>query len=90
MKLNHQLLPKLIHSKQIILPKITANNSGIAHFGVGAFHRAHQALYTQLAMEESGNRDWGITGVGIMPFDKKMNEVLKEQDFLYTLVEKGT
>ena len=25
-----------------------------------------------------------------MPFDKKMNEVLKEQDFLYTLVEKST
>ena len=27
-----------------------AQRTGIVHFGIGAFHRAHQAWYTDLAM----------------------------------------
>lgn len=74
------------HSPRIIPPKTKEISAGIAHFGVGAFHRSHQALYTQLAMEEKGEKCWGIIGVGIMPFDLKMNKVLKNQDYLYSLV----
>lgn len=40
-------------------------------------------------MEKTKDLNWGITGVGIMEMDKKMNEILKEQDFLYTLTEKS-
>ena len=32
---------------------------------------------------------WGIIGVGLMPWDRKMYETLKSQDFLYTLVTRG-
>lgn len=71
-------------------PTLVPKVSGIAHFGVGNFHRAHEALYTQLACEESGEQEWGILGVGLLPFDKKMNQILTRQNFLYTLVEKGT
>src|SRR5215212_611262 len=59
---------------------------GIAHFGVGGFHRAHQAMYVDRLLEAGTARDWGICGVGVMPSDRKMADVLDAQDDLYTLV----
>ena len=63
---------------------------GIVHFGVGGFHRAHQAMYIdrllQMGSEMNAPDDWGICGVGVMPADRKMKEVLDAQDGLYTLV----
>ena len=38
--------------------------AGIVHIGIGAFHRAHQAVYTDDAMN-AGDRDWGIIGVSL-------------------------
>jgi len=62
---------------------------GIVHFGVGGFHRAHQAMYIDQLMEQDKALDWGICGVGVMPFDLKMKEAMQSQDCLYTLVEKA-
>ncbi len=62
--------------------------SGIVHFGVGGFHRAHQAMYLDTLMNDGQALDWGITGVGLMPGDKLMHDVLHAQDCLYTLVVK--
>jgi mannitol 2-dehydrogenase len=61
---------------------------GIVHFGVGGFHRAHQAMYIDQLMEQGKALDWGICGIGVMPFDLKMKEVMEAQDCLYTLVLK--
>ena len=61
---------------------------GVVHFGVGGFHRAHQAMYLDRLMNEGEAMDWGICGVGVMPADRKMKEVLQAQDGLYTLVLK--
>ena len=36
---------------------------GIVHLGLGAFHRAHQAVYTQDALATGGSNSWGICGV---------------------------
>lgn len=58
---------------------------GIVHFGVGGFHRAHQAMYVDRLLE-MGTKEWGICGVGVMPADRKMKEVLQAQDGLYTLI----
>jgi mannitol-1-phosphate/altronate dehydrogenase len=33
---------------------------GIAHFGVGNFHRAHQAFYIDRSLALPGQEDWGI------------------------------
>ena len=41
---------------------------GIVHLGCGAFHRAHQAWYTQRAIEAAGG-DWGITGASLRGLD---------------------
>ncbi len=61
---------------------------GIVHFGVGGFHRAHQAMYLDRLMNDGLALDWGICGVGVMPADKAMAEALRPQDGLYTLLVK--
>ena len=57
----------------------------IAHCGVGGFHRSHLAYATDKVLRSSKS-PWGITGVGLMPWDAKMSKTLKDQDMLYTLV----
>ena len=59
---------------------------GIVHFGVGGFHRAHQAMYVDRLLEMGLANEWGICGVGVLPADRKMAEVMAAQDGLYTLV----
>ncbi len=66
----------------------SAVRRGIVHFGVGGFHRAHEAMYTDRVMESGGDLSWGICGVGVLPHDRKIVETLNAQDGLYTLVEK--
>ena len=66
----------------------SAVTSGIVHFGLGNFHRAHQAMYLDRLMSENEALDWGICGVGVMPSDKRMRDVMQNQDGLYTLVLK--
>ena len=88
--LSNLILPELAKNMKVSLPKHRPTGTGIAHFGVGAFHRSHQAFYTQLTMNEDESQvNWGIVGVGIMPFDFKMNQILKKQDYMFSLVEKS-
>lgn len=63
-----------------------AQRAGIVHFGFGAFHRAHQAAYTDAAMA-AGDRDWRITGVSLRSGD--VSAQLGPQDGLYTLTERS-
>jgi mannitol 2-dehydrogenase len=59
---------------------------GIVHFGVGGFHRSHQAMYLDKLLGAGLARDWGICGVGVLPGDRRMRDALRSQDYLYTLV----
>jgi len=59
---------------------------GIVHFGVGGFHRAHQAMYVDRLLEMGLAKDWGICGVGVLPADRKMADVMAAQNGLYTLL----
>jgi fructuronate reductase len=63
-----------------------AQRAGIVHLGIGAFHRAHLAAYTDAAMS-AGNRDWRITGVSLRSADVAAQ--LNPQDGLYTLTERS-
>jgi fructuronate reductase len=60
-----------------------AHGAGIVHIGVGAFHRAHQAVYTDDALAAAGG-DWRITGVSLRSTD--IADALNPQDGLYTLI----
>lgn len=74
-------LPGPAYDRDIVTP-------GVVHFGVGGFHRAHQAMYHDRLMNEGTALDWGICGVGVMAADRRMQQALDAQDCLYTLVLK--
>src|SRR6185295_19923435 len=59
---------------------------GIVHLGIGAFHRAQTAVYSDdaLALEPG---PWGICGVSLRSAD--VRDRLAPQDGLYTAVEKS-
>jgi mannitol 2-dehydrogenase len=84
MKLNKSTLSQIpIDKPSYHRDEITV---GIVHFGVGGFHRAHQAMYIDRLLEKGLVTDWGICGVGVMPSDRKMADVMAAQDGLYTLL----
>lgn len=64
MRLSEETLSKLPPSVQRPRHARTEQAVGIVHFGIGAFHRAHQAVYTDVAMD-AGDRHWAIVGVSL-------------------------
>ena len=61
---------------------------GIVHLGIGAFHRAHQAVVIDDLLA-SGATDWGIIGASLRSSDTQ--DALAPQDCLYTVaVRSGT
>lgn len=66
----------------------TRLTAGIAHIGVGGFHRSHQAMYLDRLLQAGHATDWAIVGIGLRPEDARMRDVLAAQDHLYTLVLK--
>lgn len=61
---------------------------GIVHFGIGAFHRAHQAVYTEDAMAATGDLRWGI--LGVTGRTDSVARRLAAQDGLYGLLVKDS
>ncbi|MCH6256514.1 mannitol dehydrogenase family protein [Puniceicoccaceae bacterium K14] len=82
---NLSLLPDSIVRPSYDRSILTA---GIVHIGVGGFHRSHQAYYTDELLAKTGTTDWAICGVGLRDADRKIADVLKKQDYLYTLIVK--
>ncbi|QFU08840.1 Mannitol 2-dehydrogenase [Rhodobacteraceae bacterium THAF1] len=63
-----------------------AHGTGIVHLGLGAFHKAHQAVYTDDALAAEGG-DWRITGVSLRSADAV--EELRPQNGLFTVIAAG-
>jgi len=86
--LKQENLPQL--ADKMICPSYDRSKAkaGIVHVGVGGFHRSHEAYYTDALMNETDALEWGICGVGLREADRKMRDILKEQDFMYTLIVK--
>lgn len=78
-------LPDSIIKPSYDRSKLTA---GIMHIGVGGFHRSHEAWYTDKLLSSTGSTEWGICGVGLREADRKIASILKNQDYLYTLIVK--
>lgn len=76
-------LPATVQKPGYDRSKVVAS---IVHLGVGAFHRAHQAMFTD-AVLATGDLAWGIVGAGLV--STNMKEALIPQDCLYTLAERG-
>lgn len=91
LKLDASALDELAGLANVTVPGYPRDRvgTGIVHFGVGGFHRAHQAMYLDTLMSEDEEAlDWGICGVGVMESDRRMKQALESQDGLYTLVLK--
>ncbi|WP_245863678.1 mannitol dehydrogenase family protein [Caulobacter mirabilis] len=58
---------------------------GVVHFGPGAFHRAHQAVYFDRLL--AADPRWAICGVSLR--SSEVQDALAPQDGLYTLLELG-
>lgn len=85
-RLNKNLLSQL--PKDVALPTYEREKlvAGIVHLGIGAFHRAHQAFYTEAVLNQFGG-DWGIIGSSLR--SASVRDQLVPQDCLYTLVERS-
>jgi mannitol 2-dehydrogenase len=77
-------LPSTVERPRYDRSAVTAS---VVHFGVGGFHRAHQAMYLDEVLA-GGDLRWGICGVGVLESDRAMRDALQAQDHLYTLVRK--
>lgn len=78
-------------SRTAAIPRYDRNglHAGILHFGVGNFHRAHQAVYLDALFNSGRDHDWAILGAGVMPGDARMRAALSRQDWLTTVVEQS-
>ncbi len=61
--------------------------AGILHFGVGNFHRAHQAVYLDELFNLGLDHDWALVGAGVRDSDTAMRATLESQDWLTSVVE---
>lgn len=62
-------------------------SAGIVHIGLGNFHRAHMGVYLDDLFNQGKSHNWAIIGAGIKDFDAQRRELLKEQDWLTTVVD---
>ena len=67
------------------VPDADRATAGIVHIGIGAFHRAHQAVYTDVAMRSKGG-NWRIIGVSLRSTD--IVDALNAQDCAFTVIER--
>jgi mannitol 2-dehydrogenase len=86
--LNAEVLAGSVEGVELPRYDRSVASTGIVHFGVGGFHRAHQAVVIDSLMNSGKALDWGICGVGVLPADARMRDVMRAQDCLYTLVYK--
>src|SRR3954453_14205026 len=63
-------------------PLVRRPRPGVVHIGLGAFHRAHQAVFTEEAMAAGGG-DWGI--VAVAPRSAEIVRTLADQDGLFSV-----
>ena len=77
------------HAKRVAVPTYSRERlgSGVVHVGVGAFHRAHQAVYFDELAQRGISSEWGITGVGL--HSEEVRAALAPQNWLYTVIERG-
>ncbi|MFC3394740.1 mannitol dehydrogenase family protein [Brenneria rubrifaciens] len=64
-----------------------ALKSRIVHIGFGAFHRAHQALFTDRVLNQQGG-DWGICEISLFG-NEELIKTLRRQAHRYSVLEKG-
>ena len=88
-RLSHATLAQVSPTADVQLPPAGAADQpvGILHLGIGAFHRAHQAIFTEDVVAATGEGRWGICGV--TQRSSAVQEQLLPQDGLYGVLERS-
>jgi mannitol 2-dehydrogenase len=86
-KLSAGALAEISRTAAVPAYKAADLSPGILHFGIGNFHRAHQAVYLDDLFNLGEGRDWALVGAGVRAADEVMRDKLRSQDLLTTVVE---
>jgi len=88
-RLSRATLAAAHRSPEVQLPAVDPGEVGVGlvHLGLGAFHRAHQALCTEDAAAATGENGWGI--LGVTQRSARVVDQLAPQDGLYGVLTKG-
>ena len=81
MQLNKNINRNLLKEQSFPSYNINNNEDCILHFGIGNFHRAHQALYIHEILENNKN----ISIIGVNLRSEETNNKMQAQDYLYSL-----
>ncbi|GAA1717497.1 mannitol dehydrogenase family protein [Isoptericola hypogeus] len=71
-----------------VVEPVTPAQVGVVHLGIGAFHRAHQAVFTELAARATGDLRWGI--LGVTQRSASVRDQLRPQGGVYAVLTTGT
>ncbi|CAM3506970.1 mannitol dehydrogenase family protein [Isoptericola cucumis] len=71
-----------------VAPPVTPAQVGVVHLGIGAFHRAHQAVFTEEAARATGDLRWGI--LGVTQRSAAVRDQLRPQGGVYAVLTAGT
>ncbi len=82
---------KELGKKGFTVPTFTQADlsAGIIHFGLGNFHRSHQAVYLNSLFNQGLDREWAIIGAGLRDEDVGKSKMYKKQDYLFSVVEQS-
>jgi mannitol 2-dehydrogenase len=86
-KLSAGALAEVARTAAVPAYKAADLSGGIVHFGIGNFHRAHQAVYLDDLFNLGESHDWALIGAGVRAADEDMRQKLLAQDLLTTVVE---
>jgi mannitol 2-dehydrogenase len=86
-KLSVGALAEIARTATVPAYKAAELSPGIVHFGIGNFHRAHQAVYLDDLFNLGEGHDWALVGAGVRSTDEDMRQKLLGQDLLTTVVE---
>ena len=81
-------MPKLTYDRSAVTPSIL-------HVGIGNFYKVHLAAYMRDLMNSKdlttfdASKSWGIVGAGVSKGHPVRQQELKEQDCLFTMVERS-
>ena len=87
-KLNQENLSRIQKPVSVYGYDKKALSPSIVHLGLGNFHRAHQAAYLDELLEKKTERR-GIFEINLIPDSFPLDDILKEQNYLFTLITKS-
>ncbi len=86
-RVSAETMGEVAKTAAVPLYKRSSLKAGILHFGVGNFHRSHQAIYLDDLFSIGEGHDFALVGAGVREAEEQMRQKLLVQDWYTTVVE---